>query len=316
VNVAHVIILEGPDGAGKTWLAKKLVEERGYDYLHNGLYPNFNGQELLDLYTAQILASLEGLNNVVIDRSFASEAVYGQVMRRCDRLKGDGHRLLRRLVNARDVCEVLCLPRWELVRDNWFEKRKDKFDPINRRGDYVDAERKLYRIFQAYRKLYARETSYVRYDYEFDSIAFLNKDLSPILRSMGRVLPNGVIGSVDAQWLIVGEQVNTNVTNHDLPFYRLDRSSSYLNAALDYLPERDLAFTNAYDPLYSARDLVAVRRALPRFYRAIACGMIAADECKRQGLPYVEVPHPSNWKRFHHHERERYARFFEEATCV
>jgi hypothetical protein len=142
-------------------------------------------------------------------------------------------------------------------------------------------------------------------------------------------LPDGVTGSPEACYLVVGEQVSGLTHGQEIPFHRIDHSSRYLMDALDKVPTIHpylFAFTNAILPggkvtdehrhrrkYTSQRDLKAVVEGLPNFKRAIALGTIAARVCTRQEVAYRAVPHPSFWKRFKYHDLEGYVKLLEEA---
>ena len=67
------IIIDGPDGAGKTTLVKKLADHFGCDIL----VLTENGSKNFTDYLHKA-----GLNNIVSDRSFLSEIVYADVFER------------------------------------------------------------------------------------------------------------------------------------------------------------------------------------------------------------------------------------------
>ena len=70
-----IIVVEGPDGAGKTTLAKKLAEALEYPYFHFG-----EPEPGVD----QFMMSREFLanhNKGIIDRFYPSGIVYGEIMR-------------------------------------------------------------------------------------------------------------------------------------------------------------------------------------------------------------------------------------------
>lgn len=73
-----IIILEGPDGSGKTTLANKIKDQTGYTLLHRSHSTDANAKSLFDEY-AQVLKSGK---NCIMDRSWYSEMVYGPVMRK------------------------------------------------------------------------------------------------------------------------------------------------------------------------------------------------------------------------------------------
>ena len=73
-----IIIIEGPDGAGKTTLANKIKDQTGFMLLHR-TQPKTeeDKQRMMDEYVQVIKAG----KNCILDRSWYSEMVYGPVMR-------------------------------------------------------------------------------------------------------------------------------------------------------------------------------------------------------------------------------------------
>lgn len=139
----QVIILEGPDGAGKSHLADKLQDEYRFAYIHNGLYPHHTRVELMQLYFDQIRKGSHG-RSTVIDRSFVSEFVYGQVMRQFSRFTQNDVLDLRHQTEMHGVIQILCLPPVETVINNWRVKRQTYV------GDYVDALDKIRAVYRTY----------------------------------------------------------------------------------------------------------------------------------------------------------------------
>lgn len=73
-----IIIIEGPDGSGKSTLAEQLHRQTGYQVLHR-TQPKTeeDKQRMMDEYIQVMKAG----KNVIMDRSWYSEMVYGPVMR-------------------------------------------------------------------------------------------------------------------------------------------------------------------------------------------------------------------------------------------
>lgn len=296
-----IIILEGPDGSGKSTLADWL-KTRGYSYLHNGLYEKESGEQLLQLYSKQLLQAHQLRQNLVIDRSYLSEGIYGDVMRHEDRLGDHGRRLMQRLTRALGVAEVICLPQWPVVRKNWEDKRRLPFSVTNRTGDYVDKERKHKAIWARYAAVYWKaKTRFVRYDYRHDDVPRFNWFST-------RYYP-GLIGNYMGGCLIVGEQIaNRGRWDTDLPFYSLKGVSQYLDGALQLakVPEHDLAFINAYDDIGNLNVPSDVITNLPNLCQVICLGK-EAEKVWAGILKSRTVPHPSYWKRFKHADKNGYA---------
>lgn len=72
-----IIIIEGTDGAGKTTLANKLAESTGFTYLHRSKPKDEEErkQALMDYGDM-----CHNARNIIVDRCWYSEMVYGKVM--------------------------------------------------------------------------------------------------------------------------------------------------------------------------------------------------------------------------------------------
>lgn len=71
-----IIILEGPDGSGKTTLANALAKQTKYPIKHC-VQPKPDESGMLGMY----LNLIKSNKNLILDRSWYSEMVYGPVMR-------------------------------------------------------------------------------------------------------------------------------------------------------------------------------------------------------------------------------------------
>lgn len=110
------IILEGPDGAGKSTLAAILAEELNLDILRM----TENGPKRIEEYRKRIK-----LKRCVIDRCWISEMLYSRVFERNSRVCwGDGLDLLRSC-GDNDVTVVFVLPPLDRIKEN-LEKRGDE----------------------------------------------------------------------------------------------------------------------------------------------------------------------------------------------
>ena len=73
-----VIIIEGPDGAGKTMLAEQLSRQTKYTIEHRSK-PNTPEEKARMM--GEYLQLVKSSKNIILDRCWYSEMVYGKVMR-------------------------------------------------------------------------------------------------------------------------------------------------------------------------------------------------------------------------------------------
>jgi len=73
-----ILVIEGVDGSGKTMLAEQLAEQTGYKLIHRSK-PETEEEKrnMLKMYIDILTAG----ENVIFDRCWYSEMVYGRVMR-------------------------------------------------------------------------------------------------------------------------------------------------------------------------------------------------------------------------------------------
>ena len=158
-----VTIFEGPDGSGKTTLAKWYAEKTRAVYVHCGPVPDFDGKMLQQYYLDAMEPALRGRRPVVMDRCWVSEPIYGCAFRGgLDRLGAAKRVALEMTAAARDAVVVLCRPPLETCLTSWRARHAD--------GDeYVTAEAIMTAIWQAYGDIYITGLPVVNYDYTRDN---------------------------------------------------------------------------------------------------------------------------------------------------
>jgi len=105
-----IIILEGPDGAGKTTLADQLLNSLQYGVRihHHGSYLSCTPNEIQNAYFRSIY---DASPTIIMDRSWLSEPIYADVVRKSpSRLSSNHVRELELAASARGVLVVNCRP--------------------------------------------------------------------------------------------------------------------------------------------------------------------------------------------------------------
>ena len=277
-----IVILEGPDGSGKTTLAKELQERFGLRYHHEGPPP----ANIPPLYHyARVLEDYRG-SDVVIDRFALGERIYGPIIRGKDGLGPEGWKLIRRQIAAAGAIEVLCLPDYLTVRENWSKRSATEL---------LKKTELFNQSYRAYSDFVLDDRNYFVYNYtDTTSHLTLMNMLEQIRQNVPPTLPAGYVGDPYARFLFVGERGSNPEAYVDLPFFATVGSSAFLNTALlaaGYL-ENEVAMVNAYSVTGTEPN------KLLKFPKTIALGNVAALVCQAQGIEHTLIPHPQYWKRF------------------
>jgi len=334
-----IVVLDGADSAGKTTLARHLVEEYGARYLHTGLSDDVWRLHMVTYRRAAQLAARGNL--VVVDRHWMSECTYGQIYRGASAYPVAARCIDRLWLRAAAV-HVICAPQ-DIDRHV-----ADHAAMVKKRYEYVTEIRQLAQVYYAAAyggtfgfavegdDYFARQTrlwpwtdwphvlAYDRYQDGRDVPGYAVKLLDVLAGCWQRQHPLGLDPGTSnfaghwatARWLIVGEAPTPRPEREDRAFPFVDRctndsAATWLNRALHALdyPEATLLWADAYaepDDAQPARELETLaedERAanLP----AIALGGRAERALRNLGWSDVRpVPHP-------HYDRDsgQYAAF-------
>lgn len=300
------VIVEGPDGAGKTTLIQRLRERMpNAVFTHHGSYA---GERQIAQHYLRSMARAKTVSDhtgrpVIMDRSWIAEPIYGRAMRDgANRIAVAERRMLERVALGVGAVVVYCLPNYETCHRAWASRREQ---------EYLDTEAKLYQVWRGYADLafdFHPAIPSLTYNYESDNVSELF-DLLNLLLIRGANLGPGIgslRGSHDSPrgpYLLVGDEVSAR-GHVGYPFVSLHRGgcSWWLAERLEQagVSEGRLYWINQAevdaDVVRADHELVFGRGP---FGKVIALGRKASDWCRRAGLEHAECYHPQFWKRFY-----------------
>lgn len=138
-----LIIVEGPDGSGKTTLAKRVtaIARCKAAVSRHGAYP---GEEIIALrYLKDVMWAVDHPRELlVMDRSWISEPIYGAAARGGACRVSDNERyVIEQAALTCGAAVVLCLPPFEACRASWVARLA---------GEYVKKEAQLRAVWDGY----------------------------------------------------------------------------------------------------------------------------------------------------------------------
>ncbi len=325
------MILEGPDGSGKTTLANELVK-RGLAYGHCGA-----PTEPARLYYTRELRRHDG--PAVIDRLHIGSYVYGKAFRNHDDLSDFDHWLLDGELWAARSLVVYCRPPDETI-DTVLASRAS-----TTAGDahIYEEPTKQAEVRQLYDEYIAHRESLpvVTYDFTepgaFDAVAMMaswwaGSGGSTFFRRQVPALGN----TIDPMLILVGDQPASRPRAlRRINVWGLSpaRGQRYLQLCETLLGR----FGSMWDSV-SGRYLAGAMRATRLDWntvctfnslqlcglaacdfldtaevsrcgaRVVALGRLASDQLVRAGIVHDVVPHPQHWRRFHYKDMTTYGR--------
>jgi adenylate kinase family enzyme len=321
-----IIVLEGPDGAGKTTLAEAIQKiNPKVRYLH--LTYRWKNRAPL-YYNAALMHALQLAEKceapVIIDRWWPSEMIYAKVFRGGSTFPTYARILDRMLIRFGGVY-VFCVPSDETAYKRQFIELTE-----TRSEMYTSVEKMLQVRHEYLRLLYGEnattDVGYLRhciatsfgsrwdtltYDMhqwslekmEIFAASILEKvDILHKIQGSPTLSDNTISGNVGGRYLFIGDRVNKKWGPHrpEWPFFEDKNCSLWLSKTLDEfnLREPDLCFVNANHPdgIYQIKKLTTEHK----FERIFVFGTEAEAAIVNVGLhlDYVGLPHPQAARRF------------------
>lgn len=298
--MSRLIILEGPDGGGKT----TLMEWRTFvnpdagvkdHFVHSGPFKRVT-QGLARLYVEAMLPALLGHADVVMDRAWLSEPIYAARYREAaPRLDKVQLRMLDRIAMRLEAGVVLCLPPQETCLATFRERRGEEM---------LEREQQLKAVYLDYAEGFRWQEltalPVTRYDRTKDVAVDIVVDTTS-----AHPLGSFSGGNLDAPIVLIGDKFG-EVKNHDprfqVPFVSFDRSgcSHWLTETLEEagIAEGDLLWVNSDSP--NLQDIVEDGTRLGVFTLGLE-----AYKRVQQRMPNISkdqnthsVDHPQAHKRF------------------
>ena len=296
----RLIIFEGPDGAGKSTLAKSWAAAHGARYTHLGAFPDHDGAELCRRYVDAMLPAVLGHEDVAMDRCWISEPIYGAAFRGGEDRVGFRRRALERLAWRCQTTVIVCLPPYSTCVTTFIARKGE---------EYLERVEQLTEVWHDYDARASTSTltslPTVTFDPRAYDLAVACEHLDDLLVTT-HAIPHFVeprtAGNLKARVLLVGERfgpVKRVDPTYQWPFGSLSFAgcSHWLGEQLDSagIGEDRLLWVNS-DGL---TDAIGLTTGLS----IVALGKTAEAELRRRGrVPDAVVLHPQFWKRFCHSE--------------
>jgi len=175
-----IVILEGPDGAGKTTLSDTLRQQlqngKMVHVVKHGPYTDVEAEHLCKIYFRAMTPALTFDDHVIMDRSWLSEPIYGNTYRNGqNRIDMPRKRMLERAALSRGGIVIHCQPDFEVCAKT-FSRRTDE--------EYLDTLLQLEAVYDEYEALgLMTALPTIHYDYTRDTIDELMSKIDYIYAS-------------------------------------------------------------------------------------------------------------------------------------
>lgn len=287
-----LIIVEGPDLAGKTTLVKKLARElSSAQVLHRGP-PT---QHVLLEYEPDIERySAKADEHIICDRWHIGELIYGPLMRGSAQLTEPMRRHISMLLASRGAFTVYITP-----SDIELKRRY-----LAQGDDFVNLEQ-LLTVAQAYRHMpYPSQDTYVRRVAPPDPDYVISGATIAEVHAPDRIVDT-YVGPANPRYLLLGEKVNhPTETRHTTAFVPYANTSGHF--LLSALPVETWLHTGLMNACEVPPALLRQQCMSLGFPRIVTLGVRAHDAAEAAMLPHERVDHPQYVRRFKHRTMLQY----------
>lgn len=321
-----LIILEGPDGSGKTTLAKELIDQ-GCHYQHMTYrWPNKMVQYQTACFMHNLKKALDTNTPVVIDRWWISDMIYAKVFRGGSPWPHYG-RMLDRMLLSYGGIYVMCQPgtpeEYKVRFKKLADERKEMYTDINKMAEVYDDYTDLFygsacnKSYEGYlgvmmKKGMCYRQDCLKYDYlseggKVKKIAARLKE--NVLRNYAHqnfpTFHNQTAGNFCADTIVLGDKPNLkwNSGRPDWPFFENANCSLHLAKTLDELgvDEAHTFYVNINHPITGISHIQSWLHHKTRPIRVITLGNDAEVTYLKNfcgSNSYIPAPHPQAARRF------------------
>lgn len=313
-----IIILDGPDGTGKTTLAQELCKAFDARYLH--LTYRWK-DKIFDYHTAAMRFAARSKKPIVIDRWWPSEAVYAKAYRGGSEWPLQG-RMCDRVAKKYGAMYIYCLP--DSVEAAVAHHAKLKATREEMYEDISDVA-SLYLKLTGGESTHEDDGQYIDQLIRTGGVQWHDDVMTYTISEWGHCMDLfiervaqrmdayrglqyqpaleydnwNMLGHMNsAEYLIVGERVNPKFRELYWPFYDYGNSSLHLTQAMHKLnlDERLFMYCNAYD--HDGKYNWMIDDLLDQAnLKIITLGQIAENAMSKHNV-HAPLPHPSWIKRF------------------
>jgi thymidylate kinase len=325
-NPRGIIILEGPDGSGKTSLANKFVEKYGARYLHL-TYRWRDKMPVYHLAAIQRAAKLADEGKlVVVDRWWPSEYIYSDTFRGGVRWPLYG-RYMERIMLKYAGLYVFCIPSNVKLSIERFDKLRSEREEL-----YED----VVEIIKRYTELYYGNSLYIDDNYAAQLTKYggilnqpnvcmpysidregteeksIDKYCETVIEKLGiwrkeqyeNALSTSYLNFTGhihtAHFMFIGDRLNTNKNVVGYPFFDFIDSGNYLTDAINRIPikEQHIILTNAFLPGGELNEDIEIILNWRKHIIPIALGNNASNSLG--DIEHIKICHPAYHMRFEH----------------